>query len=380
MKDIIKLYKSNKVVVSFMYLIKVYVCIIFFVGCSDTNKKTMELSNLENLSIRYEQVTGIGPEENIVRRDPSDIIFINGLYYVWYTKVTIEDYNYPEGFQGTIWYATSPDGINWNEKQKVLGIGKEGSFDDYGVYTPNIIYSPKDKQYYLYYTGVQKLPEGFGRVFSGGTIGVAVADGPDGGSTGWKRSNGAKPVLRTLEQRSEDKFGSRHVDDVCMVIKNGKYYMYHKGTPSREESKKLNLPKGTTPMGMAMSDKADGVFIPQAFDSIQGFLIQAGHEVLLWKYGNGLAVLPAGHYRPKTKNDFRVHYSEDGIHFNPIGNEVLNIHEGEGGVVSNGLRAPGAYRPDLVDPNAEATGLKWGLSMTSYQGGAGLQRFIIQYH
>ena len=60
--------------------------------------------------------------------------------------------------------------------------------------------------------------------------------------------------------------------------------------------------------------------------------------------------------------------------------KFLNIHEGEGGVVSNGLRAPGAYRPDLVDPNAEATGLKWGLSMTSYQGGAGLQRFIIQYH
>jgi hypothetical protein len=50
---------------------------------------------------------------------------------------------------------------------------------------------------------------------------------------------------------------------------------------------------------------------------------------------------------------------QDRIHFNAVGNEVINIHEGEGGVASNGLR--------------------WGLSMTSYQGGAGLQRFIIQY-
>jgi hypothetical protein len=32
----------------------------------------------------------------------------------------------------------------------------------------------------------------------------------------------------------------------------------------------------------------------------------------------------------------------------------------------------------LIKSN-KATGLRWGLSMTSYQGGAGLQRFIIQY-
>ncbi|MFC2126298.1 hypothetical protein ACFLU5_16000 [Bacteroidota bacterium] len=358
---------------------------LLLLGCTnqqekEENTEAYKLPSLENLRIRYEPITGIGPEENVVRRDPSDIIFIKGLYYVWYTKVTIENYGYPEGFQGTIWYATSPDGINWKEMQKVLDTGQEGKFDDYGVYTPNIIYSPKNKEYYLYYTGVKKLPEGSGRVFSRGTIGVAVADHPDGGSAGWKRGNGGKPVLRTMDHISQNKFGSTHVDDVCMLFKNERYYMYHKGIPSAAEKDVLNLPRGTTPMGMAISDRPDSAFTPQLLDSIQGFLVRPGHEVLLWRHGKGLAVLPAGHYRPKTESDFHVHYSEDGIHFNVIGNEVINIREGDGGIPSNGLRAPGAYRPDLINPDTIVTGLKWGLSMTSYQDGAGLQRFVPEYY
>ncbi|MBA7533338.1 hypothetical protein ES705_25576 [subsurface metagenome] len=189
-------------------------------------KEALKVTDFENLSIRYEPITGIGPEENVVRRDPSDIIFAKGLYYVWYTKLTNENYNYPEGHQGNIWYATSPDGINWKEKQKVLGTSEEGNFDDFGVCTPNIIFSLKDKHYYLYYKGVQWLPEDSGRIaFSGGAIGVAIAEGPGGGTTGWLRGNGGKPVLRTMEQITQNKFGSRHVDDVCMLFKNGKYYI-----------------------------------------------------------------------------------------------------------------------------------------------------------
>ncbi len=58
-----------------------------------------------------------------------------------------------------------------------------------------------------------------------------------------------------------------------------------------------------------------------------------------------------------------------------MGNEVMNIRQSETG----GLRAPVAYRPDLVNPDATDTELRWGLSMTSYGAWAGLQRFIIEY-
>ena len=86
-----------------------------------------------------------------------------------------------------------------------------------------------------------------------------------------------------------------------------------------------------------------------------------------------------GHYRPKTKNDFTVHYSEDGIHFSPIGSEVPGIHQGAGGVGINGLRAPGLYRPELTNPEADFESPQWGISMTGYGEVAGLQRFIFEY-
>lgn len=362
--------KSKKVTALFGFMLLVCVNIFFIAGCSVRNKKTQELSALEKLSIRYEPVSGIGPEKGVVRRDPSDVIFVDDLFYIWYTKVVEGDFLYPEGYQGAIWYATSPDGINWTEQGEALGKEEDGSFDDFGVYTPNIMYSPYTQKYYLYYTGVPKDPKDSTRFIAGGCIGVASAESPDGGLDGWKRSNKGQPVLRTLEQRTQGKFGGTHVDDAVLVMRNEKCYMYHKGLPSADESEKLGLPKGTTPMGLAIGTQPDEVFTPRLLDSIQGFLIQAGHEVLVWEHGEGLAALPAGHYRPKTKNDFTVHYSVDGIHFNPVGGKVPNIDK---------LRAPGLYRPALVKPDADRPEPQWGICMTSYGTDAGLQRFIFEY-
>ncbi len=44
----------------------------------------------------------------MVRRDPGDIIYVNELYYVWYTKGTIENYNYPKGEGGV-----ASNGLRW---------------------------------------------------------------------------------------------------------------------------------------------------------------------------------------------------------------------------------------------------------------------------
>lgn len=351
---------------------------LFTAACQNQKSSVKELADLSTLQIRYEPITGLGPEEGVVRRDPSDIIRVDGIYYLWYTKVLEGAYQYPEGFQGTLWYATSIDGINWQEQGKALGIGGKGSFDDFGVYTPNIMYAPEKLKYYLYYTGVPRTPEDSTKFIPGGRIGVAVADSPDGGKLGWKRCNEGNPVRRTNQDAEDREFGYDHVDDAALIIRDGRYYLYHKGHPGVSEKERMNIPKGTTPMGLAIATEPDGVFKLQPLDDNQSFLIQAGHEVLVWKHGDGLAALPMGHYRPETKNDFTVHYSEDGFRFYPVGEEVPGIRQGAGGVATNGLRAPGLFRPELTNPDAGLELPQWGISMTSYGEVAGLQRFIFE--
>ena len=41
---------------------------------------------------------GLGPEPGVMRRDPSDIIAVEGTFYVWYTKG-----NRADGYDATVW-------------------------------------------------------------------------------------------------------------------------------------------------------------------------------------------------------------------------------------------------------------------------------------
>ena len=71
------------------------------------------------VKVTYSAVTGIGEEQGVTRRDPSDVIKINHLYYVWYSKGPLKT-----GYDATVWYATSLDGHQWTEKGMALDKGK----------------------------------------------------------------------------------------------------------------------------------------------------------------------------------------------------------------------------------------------------------------
>jgi hypothetical protein len=73
---------------------------------------------METLQATYSAATGIGAEAGVMRRDPSDIIKVGDLYYVWYSKGSIAP-----GYDATVWYATSPDGHQWTEKGMALASG-----------------------------------------------------------------------------------------------------------------------------------------------------------------------------------------------------------------------------------------------------------------
>jgi len=72
----------------------------------------------------------LGPEQGVMRRDPSDIIKVGGLYYVWYSRGP-----QPDGYNATVWYATSVDGHTWAERAEALARGPKGSWDEQSVFT-----------------------------------------------------------------------------------------------------------------------------------------------------------------------------------------------------------------------------------------------------
>ena len=54
-----------------------------------------------SMHVRYSPAKGLGPEPGVMRRDPSDIIKVGDLYYVWYTKSHVA-----HGYDAKVWYAT----------------------------------------------------------------------------------------------------------------------------------------------------------------------------------------------------------------------------------------------------------------------------------
>jgi len=354
-------------------MIVALVTVLSFAGFAQTTNKSGQV-RFEDVTIRYEPIHGIGPAAGMMRRDPSDVMKVGDSYYVWYTKVLETSPGYPEGYHGTLWFATSRDGVSWTEQGEALGRGAANKFDAFGAFTPNILYAPTTDKYYLYYTGVRTEDDknwDF-KKFSG-SIGVAVADSPDGGAEGWQRTNNGDPVLAPLVN-ANGVFDGWHVDDTVMFYRGYKYWLYYKGHALEDQLEGTGLPQGSTPMGVAVSDRPDGGFerVPLSLD--QPFLVQPGHELLLWPHDEGILSLPTGHYRPKHPGDFCLHYSPDGLKFSVVSPVIPATKQGS----NRGLRASGLYRPDLTNPDELHSGPLWGLCMTSYRRDAGLQRFILE--
>jgi hypothetical protein len=150
-----KLMQWRQVMLDRFRFIGISLCLVIVVSVSWAATPEDDFSDVR---ILYQSMTGIGSESGVVRRDPSDVIKVGNTYYVWYTKVFEGEPSFPEGYaHGTIWYASSQDGINWTEQGQAVGLGQEGKFDDYACFTPNILYSPATSNYYLYYTGVSNI-------------------------------------------------------------------------------------------------------------------------------------------------------------------------------------------------------------------------------
>ncbi len=318
-------------------------------------EESAAMKRYRTLGLKYEQdnefysvfkrstAEGLSYEEGVVRRDPTDIIKVGDLYYVWYTRTpkgpvhvgfdkandTLRAYSWD---LADLWCATSPDGRRWTERGVAVRRGPEGSFDARSVFTPNVLVAKK--RYYLFYQAAASLSQGRGLGdFAGNVIAMSWADSPDGP---WTKA--LQPVLKT---GPEGAFDARNVHDPSLIVRDGKYWLYYKGHPMgpMNRDRRWGVPIA---WGVAIADQPDGPYVKSKLNPV----ICGGHETIVWPYRRGVcALLIQG---PEKGS---VQYAEDGLNFEPkaYGVDVPT--------------AAGLYRADGFADSSETPGpgLTWGL-------------------
>lgn len=298
---------------------KPLICLSLLIGLSVSAAQT----DIRTTTVTHSTLAGIGVEEGVMRRDPSDVIKVGDLFYVWYSKGKIAP-----GYDATVWYATSEDGHAWTEKGMALAKGESGSWEGASVFTPNILVA--EGKYWLFYTGVSRP---YARPYNPDSkIGIAVSDLPDGP---WERL-ATNPALKNSDNPAD--FDSHLVDDACLIVRNGKYWFYYKG-------RQLGKGPGQTKMGMAIADHPQGPYVKHEANPV----IPGNHEVLVWPQGKGVAAM-IGKAGPKEITN-SILDSKDGIHF-------FKTHD-----VKNGPWAGGAYRPEAFTDNGTGTIPEWGVEI-----------------
>ncbi|NLR94307.1 MULTISPECIES: glycoside hydrolase family 117 protein [Flammeovirga] len=255
-------------------------------------------------------------EEGVVRRDPSALLFIDGLYYVFYSKSVGKT----DGFGGDIenekvfpwdrcdiWYATSHDGWTWKEEGVAVERGDKGTFDDRSVFTPEVM--EYDGKYYLCYQTI-KSPY---NVRTKNQVGLAYADSPRGP---WKKLS--EPILspadngvwkgeeqnRFLVEKKGD-FDSHKVHDPCIIPYKGKFYLYYKGEQMGEA---ITFGGRQIRHGVAIADNPLGPYVKSPYNPISN----SGHEICVWKHKDGIMSLITTDGPEKGT----VQFAADGINFN----------------------------------------------------------------
>ncbi|MBZ9535818.1 family 43 glycosylhydrolase [Cytobacillus oceanisediminis] len=297
---------------------------------------------------RTSGVNGLGYEDGVHRRDPSSVIKVDDLYYTWYTKSVGEHAGFGTGDPeakvfpwdlSEVWYATSPDGVNWEEQGLAVGRGPRGSYDDRSVFTPEILHH--EDKFYLVYQVIQhpyllRQEE---------NIAMAIADSPRGP---WRKLD--KPILRPsgngewygdddnrLTVKSKGDFDSLKVHDPALFFYKGQFWLYYKGEPKGEE---MNFGGRPTKWGVAISDNPEGPYIKSEYNPVSN----SGHETLLWHYRGGMAGLLSTDGPEKNT----IQYAHDGINF-----EIE-------AVINHPPEAAGPYRTDNPDVSP-LEGIRWGL-------------------
>jgi hypothetical protein len=308
----------------------------------------------------YTPVKGLGYEEGIHRRDPSSILEIDGLYYVWYTRSagpmlgqTVRDpyaKKYPWDY-ADIYYATSKDGVEWTERGCAIPHGEKGSYDERTVCTPDVMaYGGK---YYLVY---QALPQGTKYDGSEENVAMAVASNPEGP---WEKLKAN--ILEPMDEGDwfgehgnyNDGYYTGRCHDPMLFAYKGKFYLYYKCCSTGDAEKFAEV---DTRWGVSIADCVTGPYRYSEFNPVTN----SGHETLLWPYQGGIAALLN---RDGPEKD-TIQYARDGINF-----EIM-------AKVQDTPQAGGAFRSNNSDL-CPLEGIRWGLCHVDERGG--VWNYIVRF-
>ena len=315
---------------------------------SSTNKISEKLENLFPNMKGFEliEISGIGYDSTCYRRDNSNVIEINGYYYVYYNKGQVWK-NFRTGWKGSVWCARSRDGKHWEEIGEMVPEGSEGEWDHWATYCPNILVG-RDGKYYLYFTG-QKENQAADRPIY---IGVAIGDSPEGPFIKYS----GNPVFSPTNQ--PDDFDGHRVDDASVIVRNDGYWMYYKGRAfknGKPDGKTVALTK----IGLAFSNSPIGPW--RRFEDNP--VINEGHEIMVWPQKEGVGVLA----RFAVIDEKGIGKNVQGLYWAPDGKNFKKYSHPEGMMLAN----PGGFIPDCYIDDGFGNGATWGISFTNgKKGGA----------
>lgn len=284
-------------------------------------------------------------QEGVIRRDPTAVILVDGLYHCWYTKGEGETKGFTDNpddkvfpwDKTEVWHATSKDSITWEEQGPAIQAGEPGQYDDRAVFTPEVL--EHQGKYYLVYQTVQAPYTN--RQFE--EIAIAWAETPYGP---WNKSK--KPVLSPSEDGewqgdqdnrfhviSKGSFDSHKVHDPCLMFFNNQFYLYYKGETMGES---MNMGGREIKHGVAVADNILGPYKKSEYNPISN----SGHEVAIWHHNGGIASLITTDGPEKNS----IQWAKDGINF-----EIMSYIKGA-------PEALGIFRnsEDITSP-----GLHWGV-------------------
>ncbi len=285
---------------------------------------------------KYTALQGLDYHDNdgtVTRRDPTRIIKANGKYYMWYTLRNTETTfqgadNATETIPSVDWdlcdigYATSTDGISWEEQGVAVHRPEKPNIGWRSISTPDVLYF-KGK-YYIYY---QAFSEISGKQGDDCPVSVAWADSPDGP---WTSVN--KVIVENGAEGTWDQFS---IHDPQPIVMGDKIYLYFK-------SDYEGRPNNIRSTGLAIADDPLGPFEKYEKNPV----MSSGHETQMFRFKEGIAAILAkdGH-EANT-----IQYSPDGKNF-----EIASICD----VVPV---ACGVYDPDAFTGVEYARGITWGVS------------------
>lgn len=216
----------------------------------------------------------------------SKILYDSGIYKMYY----ICGYTYRGG---NVWYAESPDGINWTSKsnQPVLDKDTAGSWDDYAI-APGAIFRDGNT-YFLYFNGVR---EAYGHH----SVGLAIS------SDGINWSRNSAPVL------NGDSTGQYYTFASSVLKVNGTFFMYYWTSPANNfNASVINVATSTDGIHWT---KYSGNPVLSPNYSWEG--VGLGYPSVIYDNGQFLMVyVNRSGSVSGTQDSYGLAYSTDGIHW-----------------------------------------------------------------